>query len=121
MTRWRVAGSAMRTAVGAKVIFRDVLDRRRLLRAAADTADRRGFVLQQTLATVQPLFTSPTTFFFSARALSKNVSQNGDMPLISRIGFTATPGWSMSNRMNVMPSCFGAFGSVRTRQKIQSA
>ncbi len=37
------------------------------------------------------------------------------------MGFTVTPGEAMSNRMKVMPSCFGAFGSVRTRQKIQSA
>jgi hypothetical protein len=52
---------------------------------------------------------------------SKNVSQNGDLPEISRIGFVDTPGEAMSKRRNEIPLCFGAAESVRTRQKIQSA
>src|SRR5210317_2241779 len=72
-------------------------------------------------ATVHPLFTSPTTFCLGTRTLSKKVSQNGDSPLMSRMGFTETPGVLMSKRMKVMPSCFDALGSVRTRQNIQSA
>ena len=72
-------------------------------------------------ATVQPLPGSLTTFFFGTRTLSKKVSQKGDAPLMSWIGLTVTPGESMSKRRNVMPSCLDAFGSVRTRQKIQSA
>jgi hypothetical protein len=62
-----------------------------------------------------------TTFFFGTRTFSKCVSQNGDEPLISLIGRTDTPGVSMSIRRKVMPSCFFAFGSVRTSAKIQSA
>ena len=42
-------------------------------------------------------------------------------PLISLIGATETPGVSMSNSRKLIPSCLGAFVSVRTRQKIQSA
>src|SRR5438128_12473941 len=72
-------------------------------------------------ATSQPRLTVPTTFAFGTRTLSKNVSQNGDLPEISRIGLVDTPFEAMSNRMKLMPSCFFAVGSVRTRQKIQSA
>ncbi len=46
---------------------------------------------------------------------------NGDEPLIKRIGFTDTPGDVMSIKRNVMPSCFFASKSVRTRTNIQSA
>ena len=37
------------------------------------------------------------------------------------IGRTVMPGDFMSMRMKEMPSCFLAAGSVRTKQKIQSA
>jgi len=37
------------------------------------------------------------------------------------MGFVDTPLEAMSKRMKLMPSCFLAVGSVRTRQKIQSA
>ena len=40
---------------------------------------------------------------------------------MSLIGFTLTPGDAMSIRRNVMPSCFAASKSVRTRMNIQSA
>ena len=73
------------------------------------------------LATSQPLLSSPTTCPLGTRTLSKKVSQNGDLPEISRIGLVDTPGVRMSNRMKLMPRCFDAAGSVRTRQKIQSA
>ena len=48
------------------------------------------------------------------------VSQNGDLPEISLIGFVLTPGDVMSISTKLMPVCFFAV-SVRTRQKIQSA
>jgi hypothetical protein len=72
-------------------------------------------------ATSQPRLTVPTTLAFGTRTLSKNVSQNGDRPEINRIDFVDTPFEAMSNRIKLMPSCFLADGSVRTRQKIQSA
>ena len=37
------------------------------------------------------------------------------------IGRVVTPGVLMSNSTKLMPRCLGASGSVRTRQKIQSA
>ena len=72
-------------------------------------------------ATSQPRLTVPTTWAFGTRTLSKKVSQNGERPEISRIGLVETPFEAMSNRMKLMPSCFLAAASVRTRQKIQSA
>jgi len=42
-------------------------------------------------------------------------------PSIVSIGRTVTPGVVMSQRMNEIPSCFFAFGSVRASTKIQSA
>jgi hypothetical protein len=71
-------------------------------------------------ATSQPRLTAPTTWSLGTRTLSKNVSQNGELPEISRIGLVDTPGECMSNSRNVIPPCLAA-GSVRTRQKIQSA
>ncbi len=71
-------------------------------------------------AIAQPSLTSPTTFRAGTRTSERNVSQNGDEPLISRIGRTETPGDVMSISRNVMPSCFGASKSVRTRMNIQS-
>ena len=73
------------------------------------------------LATVQPLFNSPTRSSFLAMALSKKVSQNGEEPEISRMGFMVTPGCFISSNTKLMPSCLGASGSVLTRQNIQSA
>ena len=54
-------------------------------------------------------------------ALSKKVSQKGELPEMRRMGRTVTPGWFMLNSRKLMPSCLGTSGSVRTRQKIQSA
>jgi hypothetical protein len=69
----------------------------------------------------QPRLISPTRFSFGTFTSSKKVSQNGDLPEMSWIGLVETPGEAMSKRRNEMPLCFGAAGSVRTRQKIQSA
>ena len=63
---------------------------------------------------------SPTTFFTGTRTSSKNVSQNGDAPLISLIGRTDTPGVSISINRKVMPACFTSV-FVRTSRNIQSA
>src|SRR6266481_345990 len=68
-----------------------------------------------------PLFSFPTRFAFGTSTSSKKVWQNGDAPEMSVIGLVETPGLSMSNNRKLMPSCLGASGSVRTRQKIQSA
>src|SRR5512144_357936 len=73
------------------------------------------------LPTDQPLLISPTRSSFLAIALSKNVSQNGDVPLIRRIGFTVTPGWFIVSSTKLMPSCLGTSGFVRTSANIQSA
>ena len=72
-------------------------------------------------ATSQPRLIVPTTWDFGTRTFSKKVSQNGERPEIRRIGLVETPLEAMSNRIKLMPSCFLALGSVRTRQKIQSA
>ncbi len=58
--------------------------------------------------------------FFSTRALVKKVSQKGDEPAINLIGRGSTPGWCISISSQRIPSCFFD-GSVRTRQKHQSA
>jgi hypothetical protein len=42
-------------------------------------------------------------------------------PVIWISGATSMPGVFMSIKRNPMPSCLSALGSVRTRQKIQSA
>ena len=59
--------------------------------------------------------------FGHAHVVEEGLSQNGDLPETSRIGLVDTPGVRMSKRMKLMPRCFDAAGSVRTRQKIQSA
>jgi hypothetical protein len=53
--------------------------------------------------------------------LSKNTSFTSWPPSAMMIGFTVMPGVFMSISRNEMPSCGLALGSVRTRQKIQSA
>ncbi|MNU10150.1 hypothetical protein D3C72_2571370 [compost metagenome] len=42
------------------------------------------------------------------------------MPLIRSIGTAFTPGLRMSSTIRLMPSCFGAWLSVRTKAYIQS-
>ena len=70
---------------------------------------------------VQPLFISPSRLPFGTWTFSMKVSQNTEAPLIRRIGRARTPGCAMSISRKLMPSCFFAVGSVRTRQKILSA
>jgi len=57
---------------------------------------------------------------FNEPSYADYVSQNGDAPDSNTIGRAVTPSDSMSMSRKLMPSCFGASGSVRTRQKIQS-
>src|SRR5262245_15149492 len=73
------------------------------------------------LPIVQPRFSWPIKFDFSALTSSKKHWQKSELPAINSIGFTLTPGWSIEKSTKLMPSCFGALGSVRTRQNIQSA
>ena len=72
------------------------------------------------LPTVQPPLSLPSRPSLSAFASVKNVSQNGEAPAISAIGRVSIAGWCMSISMKLMPSCFFAVGSVRTRAPHQS-
>ena len=58
------------------------------------------------LAMVQPPFSGPTRFSFGTFTSVKKVSQNGEVPAISWIGRTSTPGRFMSISRKLMPSCF---------------
>ena len=73
------------------------------------------------LPTVQPSPGWPMRLCFGTRTSSKKVWQNSELPLMSSMGVTVTPVLSMSSTRKEMPSCLEARGSVRTRQKIQSA
>ena len=68
----------------------------------------------------QPPFSLPTIWALGTFTSVKKVSQKGLSPEISWMGRASTPGEVMSNRTKEMPSCL-RIGSVRTRQKIQSA
>src|ERR1700722_14965061 len=72
------------------------------------------------LPPVQPTLIGPSISSFVHLASVKKVSQNGDEPLISLIGRVSTPLWRMFSSMKLMPSCFLAWKSVRTRQPHQS-
>src|SRR5262249_8568810 len=76
--------------------------------------------LSRAFATVQPWLTLNTTFLAGTNTSVRKVSQKGEEPLMSLIGRASTPGEAMSIRMNEIPSCFGALGSVRTSRNIQS-
>ncbi len=76
---------------------------------------------RRAFARSQPPFMRPTTLRTGTRTSARKVSQKGEEPLISLMGRTVTPGVSMSMRRKVMPECFGASKSVRTRMNIQSA
>ncbi|MOA19089.1 hypothetical protein D3C78_1394440 [compost metagenome] len=73
------------------------------------------------LAQVQPWFSWPTRFSTGTRTLSKNTSLTSCSPSRVMIGRTVMPGVFMSISRKEMPRCCCASGSVRTRQKIQSA
>ena len=70
---------------------------------------------------VQPPFSGPTRFSFGTFASVKKVSQNGVVPLISRIGRVSTPGRLHVDQQEADALVLLGFGSVRTRQKHQSA
>ena len=72
-------------------------------------------------AIVQPLLIWPTMLPFGTRTLSKNVSQNSSPISMLVIGRTVMPGLSIGTSRKLMPSCFFACLSVRTRRKIQLA
>ena len=72
-------------------------------------------------AIVQPEFSTPTRFSLGAFTLSKNVSQNGDFPLMRVIGLVLTPSVAISINKKLIPLCFGSLGPVLTSAKIQSA
>jgi hypothetical protein len=64
-------------------------------------------------ATSHPRPSGPIRCESGTRALSRNTSLNSASPLSWRSGRTSTPGWCMSIAKYVMPSRFGAAGSVR--------
>ncbi|MNL45510.1 hypothetical protein D3C87_1681610 [compost metagenome] len=72
------------------------------------------------LARFQPPFNGPINWLLGTFTLSKNTWQNADLPLIKSIGCGLTPELRMSSTIRLMPSCFGALKSVRTRAYIQS-
>ena len=74
------------------------------------------------LAIVQPWFSSPMRFSAGTRTSSKKTSLTSKPPSMSSIGRRVTPGESIGKTSIEMPRCFfSAVGSVRQRQKIQSA
>lgn len=70
---------------------------------------------------LQPWLMGPTRLARGTRSLSKNTSQNSELPVRFLIRRTVMPGLFMSASRKLMPSCFFAFGSVRTSMKIMSA
>ena len=73
------------------------------------------------VATYQPRFSSPTMFEAGTRTSSKKTSLKWWRLAMLTSGRTVIPGVFMSIRKNEMPRCLGASGSLRARQKIQSA
>jgi len=73
------------------------------------------------LAQVQPRFSSPTRLATGTRTWVKNTSLTSRSPSSVTIGRSSTPGDAMSTSRKLMPACFFAVGSVRTRQKIMLA
>ena len=69
---------------------------------------------------VHPWFKFPIKFSFGTLTSSKNVSQKGDLPLINFMGLVLTPFEAMSINIKLIPLCFVASKSVRTKQNIQS-
>ena len=71
---------------------------------SADAADHFALVRQQVLGDVPALVEfADEVAPCGTRTSSKKVSQNGDLPEISRIGLVDTPGVRMSKRMKLMP------------------
>ena len=76
---------------------------------------------KSTLATCQPLLSSPTMLVTGTRTSSKNTSASASSSAMVLIGRTVMPLARMSESRKEMPACGFASGSVRTRKKIQSA
>ena len=73
------------------------------------------------LPRAQPSPSLPTNWRTGTRTSSKNTWQKLDLPLMSSMGLTVTPGAFMSISRKLMPSCFFDELSVRTSAYIQSA
>ena len=58
------------------------------------------------ITTFQPWPIGPTTMSAGVRASEKNTSLNSAVPVIWVIGRSSTPGWSIGQRMKLIPSCF---------------
>ena len=71
--------------------------------------------------TRQPSFTAPITQSSGTKTSSRNTSLKSDSPVICFSGRTSTPSARMSIANEVMPACFFTSGSVRARQRPQSA
>ena len=90
-----------------------VADARRSSRARASS---------RYLAMSQPPLSLPTRLAPSAPARRRRRSRRtASCPRSAGSAWSMTPGVAMSNSRKLMPSCFLAAVSVRTRQKIQSA
>src|SRR5262245_29869740 len=84
----------------------------------ADARDAGALVAEKELGVV------PTFVLLADQILGRHVhvvEEHSRPPSMVTIGRTVMPGVFMSIRMKEIPSCFLAAGSVRTRQKIQSA
>ena len=120
--RARSIGSSSRPSASRPRLCAAICAQRLRLAAIADGADHLALVRQQVLGDVPAAVRLADQVAASAtRTSSKKVSQNGDLPEISVIGRVLTPGVAMSKSTKLMPLCFLAALSVRTRQKIQSA
>ena len=64
-------------------------------------------------ATAHPSPSPPIWFSAGTRASDKNTSLKIERPVISRMGRTSMPGWSISMTKYVSPACLGTDGSVR--------
>ena len=96
--------------------------RRTALLGGADAGDAGALVAEQELGVVPALvLLRRRRFSTGTLTSSKNTSLTSWPPSMVRIGRTVMPGVFMSISRKEMPSCFFAAGSVRTRQKIQSA
>ena len=103
----RRSGSASRPSSCPDRVGRDLAERAPDRRAHA--ADHVALMRQQIFRDLPTLVLDADKVFLRYRERrSKNVSQNGDLPEISRIGFVETPGEAMSNSRKLMPSCFFA-------------
>ena len=113
--------------VGEERLAVRLLERGELLDAAdarlgkADARDAGALVAEQEFGIVPALVLLADEVLGRHLTSSKNTSLTSWPPSMVWIGRTVMPGVFMSIRRKEMPSCFFAAGSVRTRQKIQSA